>query len=91
MSLTKVEIEKAVAAIRSLSDVIEKLHKSTWPDVADGDIIRKDGIADPKADPADVALAAMADLRRRLDELQAADAGRARDDEIRKSCAVKRP
>jgi hypothetical protein len=30
-ALTKAEIATAVEAVRSLSDLIEKLHKASWP------------------------------------------------------------
>jgi hypothetical protein len=87
--LSKSDIEKAVEAVRSLSDIVEKLHKAaTWPAASDNDIIRKDAIADPKADPADVALAALADLTRRVDELKAADAKRLAAEAGRKTWSV---
>jgi hypothetical protein len=73
--LTKTEIAKAVEAIRSLSDVIEKLHKSTWPDTADSDVLRKADLDPPRASEDDVAkrgLEMLADAERRLARLEAA-------------------
>jgi hypothetical protein len=62
--LTKSEIAKAVEAIRSLSDVIEKLHKATWPAASDSDVLRK--INDPSASAKPLTIAdynaALADL-----------------------------
>jgi hypothetical protein len=45
-ALTTSDIGRAVDAIRELSDVIEKLHKSTWPDEDRNDILRKADLAD---------------------------------------------
>jgi hypothetical protein len=77
-ALTKAEVAQAVEAIRSLSDVIEKLHKSTWPEDA-GDIIRKSDLRDdylPRAshtaDAATKALAIVADLERRAEAIEGA-------------------
>jgi hypothetical protein len=68
--ITKNEIAKAVEAVRALTDVIEKLHKSTWPDVADSDILRKADLVEPK-DVADAALAALAEAKQRIERLEA--------------------
>jgi hypothetical protein len=74
--LTKSEIARAVEAIRSLSDVIEKLHKSTWPDAADSDILRKADLDLPRANDAGEAaarvLAQLEDAKRRVERLEAA-------------------
>ena len=69
--LTKSEIAKAVEAIRSLSDVIEKLHKSTWSDAADSDVLRKGGLVEPKDDPSAEALAKLAAAEKRIERLEA--------------------
>jgi hypothetical protein len=69
-ALTKTDISRAVTAIRELSDIIERLHKATWPEEA-GDVLRKSDLTDhlPRAsltaDAATRALAALADLERR--------------------------
>jgi hypothetical protein len=73
-TLTKSDIGRAVDAIRELSDVIEKLHKSTWPDADRSDVLRKAFLGDdPRASVAmRAAQAAMEDLNARLDRLEAA-------------------
>jgi hypothetical protein len=71
--------------------VIEKLHKASWPDAVDSDILRKADHVEPRASTDDIAkraLDALADLKRQVDALRAADAARARDDAIRKACVV---
>jgi hypothetical protein len=75
-ALTKTEIGRAVTAIRELSEIIERLHKATWPEEA-GDIIRKSDLLDhlPRAsqsvDVSIKALVALESLNRRLDKLEA--------------------
>jgi hypothetical protein len=71
LMLSKNEIARAVEAVRALTDVIEKLHKSTWPDVADSDILRKADLVEPKDDVADAALAALAEAEKRMERLEA--------------------
>jgi hypothetical protein len=70
LMLTKSEIARAVEAVRALTDVIEKLHKASWPDAV-GDIIRKADLAEPKGDPASAALAVLEDAKRRVERLEA--------------------
>jgi hypothetical protein len=77
MSLTKSEIAKAIEAIRSLSDVIEKLHKSTWAVAVDSDILRKADLdlhprASDAGDAASRALALLEDSKRRVERIEAA-------------------
>jgi hypothetical protein len=80
-TLTKSDIGRAVDAIRELSDVIEKLHKSTWPDEDRNDELRKSDLTDtPRASTAmqqgDIiikrAQAVMDDLSARMARLEAA-------------------
>jgi hypothetical protein len=74
-TLTKSDIGRAVDAIRELSDVIEKLHKSTWPDDDRNDILRKAHLSDdPRASRGDAVKRAqdvLDDLHRRMDRLEA--------------------
>jgi hypothetical protein len=79
VSLTKAEIGRAVAAVRELSDLIERLEKASWPETQN-DVLRKsdllDGALPPRASRSDdatakAALAALADAQRRLDKLEA--------------------
>jgi hypothetical protein len=68
--LTKSEIAKAVEAIRSLSDVIERLEKATWPE-SQSDVLRKSDLAEPKDDVASRALALLAEAEKRMERLEA--------------------
>jgi hypothetical protein len=68
--LSKSEIAKAVEAIRSLSDVIERLEKATWPE-SQSDVVRKADLAEPKDDIAKRALAILDDAKRRIERLEA--------------------
>jgi hypothetical protein len=71
--LTKSEITKAVEAIRSLSDVIERLEKATWPE-SQSDVLRKldnERRASDAYDPAKRALGILDDAERRIERLEA--------------------
>jgi hypothetical protein len=68
--ITKNEIAKAVEAIRSLSDIIERLEKSTWPE-SQSDVLRKSDLAEPKDDVASRALALLAEAEKRMERLEA--------------------
>jgi hypothetical protein len=74
--LTKAEIGRAVTAIRELSDIIERLEKSTWPLSSQNDVLRKADGLHPRAsrsdDAATKALATLADAERRVARLEAA-------------------
>jgi hypothetical protein len=72
-ALTKSEISRAVTALRELSDIIEKLHKSTWP-ASDSDILRKldSALIDEPRASAKAATAALEDLERRTAALEGA-------------------
>jgi hypothetical protein len=85
--LSKSEIAKAVEAIRSLSDIIERLEKATWPE-SQSDVLRKADLVEANADPSAAALAALADLTRRVADLHAADAKRYADEAVRKTWSV---
>jgi hypothetical protein len=86
------EIESAIEhAINALSLAKLALSKSALPIFNESDIIRKVDHVEPKDDAASRALAALADLTRRVADLKAADAARASDDAIRKACVVKKP
>jgi hypothetical protein len=69
--LTQSEIAKAVEAVRSLTDIVEKLHKAWWPDVDRGDILRKLDLDPPMGDAASRALAILEDAERRIARLEA--------------------
>jgi hypothetical protein len=86
--LSKNEISRAVTALRELTDVIERIEKATWPE-SQSDVLRKvEPVGAPVVSAADAALAALANLQRRVDELKAADAARASDDAMRKTYRV---
>jgi hypothetical protein len=75
-TLTKAEITSAVAALRELSDIIERLEKATWPE-SQSDALRKTDLADmPRASTYDAlrkrAIDTLADLERRAAVLEAA-------------------
>jgi hypothetical protein len=96
--LTKTEIGRAVTAIRELTDIIERLEKSTWPAAGDSDIIRKAEsdpyddarralglpVADRAAQSA-AALAALADAEKRIERLEASRAAELEQAETRKT------
>jgi hypothetical protein len=88
--LTKTEIGRAVDAIRSLSGIIEKLNKSTWPESTSSDILRK--VEEPRAnalvelpDAAKRVAAMLEDAERRMDQLEA---GRDMDALVRKTYSI---
>jgi hypothetical protein len=77
-ALTKSEIGRAVTALRELSEIIERLEKSTWPE-SQNDVLRKADGLHPRAsavlggdDIAKTVLAKLADANARLDRLGAA-------------------
>jgi hypothetical protein len=76
LMLTANEIAKAVEAVRALTDIVEKMHKATWPDVDRGDVLRKADLDLPRAsdagDAASRALALLEDAKRRVERIEAA-------------------
>jgi hypothetical protein len=71
VSLTKSEIATAVEAIRSLSDLIERLEKATWPETQN-DVLRKADLLDHSDDAITKrGLDALADLERRTARIEA--------------------
>jgi hypothetical protein len=73
--LTKAEIGRAVTALRDLTDIIERLEKSTWPLSSQDDVLRKADGLHPRPSRSDdasaKALAALDDAAKRLDCLDA--------------------
>jgi hypothetical protein len=88
-AITKAEIGRAVAAIRELSDVIERLEKSTWPLSSQNDVLRKADGLHPRASRSDdvsaKALATLAAAERRVVQLEAS---RDCDAQVRKTWTI---
>jgi hypothetical protein len=87
--LTKNEIERAVEAVRALTDIVEKMHKASWPAASDSDVLRKVDHVEPMGDAAERALDMLDALTRQVDALKDADAARAEADAMRKTYRVR--
>jgi hypothetical protein len=83
------QIESAIEhAINALSLAKLALSKSALPIFDESDIIRKSDLDAPVVSAADAALASLADLQARVDELKCADAKRNADEAVCKRFRV---